>query len=423
MKLLILSRDIERISDKLHSDKQSLFGDYFQLFSGVQLEIRGVSALSEISVFDYDVSIIHFDGNYDSFYLGLPKLLEDSKLALMNGRSIICFPGCDNDQSHAIIRERHRYGQEVFGMKIYDWLKALGITLQDRCGTSISSSGAGKALAIEKYLQYVPKYYQIVLRPNCDASSRLAVVAGTEIVVGLEIKMWSGNLVVLPPPDFDVSDDEYHQRMFSIIELAKRYHERAQRAVLLGDAPIWVQSYLVGRAVKIGDQIEKLSNEKAKYDQIAYVLYGTGDTLEDSVELLLKDLGLEVEPQPIGANIDRKAKHKRLGLGFAVEITGTKDAIKKDSKKIAQAFQYIQECVGTPEENNKLIIVANTECHLDPKERKKKPFSPEVVKLLERQGVLLMTTVQLYELWKKVHDKELSSDNVVEELSSKSGAY
>ncbi|GAI31537.1 unnamed protein product, partial [marine sediment metagenome] len=91
--------------------------------------------------------------------------------------------------------------------------------------------------------------------------------------------------------------------------------------------------------------------------------------LVTSVALLLNEFGLDVQPLPLGANIDLKARHPQLNIGFAVEVTGTKDVIRKDSNKVAQAWQYLNERAGTPEENDRLVIVANSQYHLDPKQR------------------------------------------------------
>ena len=125
-----------------------------------------------------------------------------------------------------------------------------------------------------------------------------------------------------------------------LIKVALRYYDRSQRRLPLGDAPEWLDAYLVPHAKELNGQINKLTDEKEKYDRIAYVLYGTEDELETSVALLLKELGLDVEKQSRGANIDLKARSPKLNTGFAVEVTGTKDVIHKDSRKVVQAWQH-----------------------------------------------------------------------------------
>jgi hypothetical protein len=304
---------------------------------------------------------------------------------------------------------------------VYKWLEHLGVELQENFGEDIRPSGAGRAEAIQEYLRNTPRYYQIVKKPEVEPNRRLAVVGETDIVVGSEHEAANGVLVILPPP---LLGTEYYQpSMLSLVRVARRYYERAQRRIPISDSPSWVDKYLVPRAKEINEQLSGLTSKKEHYDHLAYVLYGTGEELEKSVQLLLEQLGLEVTPQPPGANIDLKATHKKAGLGFAVEVTGTKGTIQKDSSKVPQAWEYIGHRSGTPEQEFRLVVIANTESHLDPKDRKRESFSTNVAKLLGDNGVLLMTTVQLYELWKSVHEGNEIAEEIVRQLHTKQGIY
>ncbi len=309
-------------------------------------------------------------------------------------------------------------------MTAYAWLNQLGVKLQDNVGGDIKPSGAGRSIVIQKYLECAPTYYQIVKEPQPSLQSTLAVVDDTNIVVGLQHMLGPGTLVILPPPSpSSLHSEQYFTTMSRIMDIARFYYEHAQRRIPVGDAPQWLEPYLVQRAKELAQQIETLNAEKAKYDNIAYVLYGTGEELEECVTLLLRELGLAVERQPKGANIDLKAKHAGLGLGFAIEVTGTKSTIQKDSNKLSQAWQHISDRAGTPEENDRLIIVANTQSHLDPKQRSRDSFSQHAVDLLSRNDVLMITTVQLYELWKSVQEGNMGAEEAVKRLYDSTGLY
>jgi len=409
MRILILSDDINRM--------QAFGKSLYHAPYDVQLDTGDLNEVEDFtfSVFDYDVSIVHIQEPYYhtmGYYKNLPKLLQDSLLALEHGHSVICLPHSRN----FISQESNEKG-----MSAYEWLTHLGVELQDNEGEAIKPSGAGRAQVIQEYLKYTPRYYQIVTKPLSTSRNRLAVVDDTEIVVGLEHQVGKGTLVILPPPTLD--EKVYHSVMSRLIGIARHYYDRSQRHIALGDAPDWLSNYLVPRAKALDDEINKLANEKGKYDKLAYVLYGTGDELATSVTLLLNELGLDVQPQPSGANIDLKAIHHRLNIGFAVEVTGTKDIIRKDSNKVAQAWQYLNERVGTPEEKDRLVIVANSQYHLDPKRRNLEGYTPDIAKLLGNNGVLMITTSQLYEQWKAVHEGHRSSDDIVQELHSSSGLF
>ena len=409
MRVLILSETIERMQASGESPYHAPYD--------VHLDTGNLNKSEDFtfSVFDYDVSIVHIkESPYHTigYYENLPKLLEDSSLALEHGHSLICLPHSQNFISTRLNKR---------GMSAYEWLKHLGVELRDNVGEAIKPSGAGRAQVIQEYLKYTPRYYQIVSKPTTASSSRLAVVDDTEIVVGLEHQVGKGTLVILPPPTLDEKD--YYPVMSRLLGVARRYYDRSQRHIALGDAPDWLSNYLVPRAKDLDDQINKLADEKGRYDKLAYILYGTGDELATSVALLLNELGLDVQPQPPGANIDLKARHSRLDIGFAVEVTGTKDVIHKDSNKVAQAWQYLNERVGTTDENDRLVIVANSQYHLDPKQRNQEGYTPDIVKLLGKNEVLMITTSQLYEQWKAVHEGHRSSDDIVRELHSSSGLF
>ncbi len=409
MRVLILSDTIRR--------EQEFGKSPYHAPYDVQLDVGDLNDEEHFtfSVFDYDVSIVHIQESYYhtlGYYKNLPKLLQDSSLALKHGHSVICLPDSRNFVSKRLNEE---------GMPAYEWLKHLRVGLQDNEGEDIKPSGAGRAQVIQEYLKYAPKYYQIVTKPATAPSSRLAVVDDTEIVVGLELRVGKGTLVILPPPTLD--EKVYYSAMSRLIGVARHYYDRSQRQIALGDAPDWLPDYLVPRAKEINNQINKLAVDKEKYDKLAYVLYGTGDELTNSVALLLKELGLDVKPQPRGANIDLKARHAGLNMGFAVEVTGTKDIIRKDSGKVSQALQYFQERVGTTEENDRLVIVANSQCHLDPKQRDQEGYTPDIVKLLGNNEVLMITTPQLYEQWKAVHEERRSADDLVQQLHNSYGLF
>ena len=406
MRLLILSETIYR-------QQRRAEGKYTPPYD-IELTVTNLNdAPFFTSVFDYDVAIIHItnpSGGSRGYYDNIAKILRDTQLALVHGRSIICIPESTSFQPG---------DGRVIGP--YLWLKELGVELQENIGHGITPVGAGRADVMLRYFKNVPAYWQRVSIPESEPRHRLAVVNDTQIVVGLEHEAGSGALVILPPTSLE--PEKYTLSMMNLIDVARRYYERAQRHIFTGDAPDWLGRYLVPRAQELAGEISILEAEKELYDQLAYVLYGSGPELEDCVALLLRKFDLILDRQEPGANIDWKATHSSLNLGFGVEVTGTKGTIGKDSVKVAQAWQYISDVAGTPEEHNRLLVVANTELHLAPGERKRDSFSTDVENLLGKNGVLLITTFQLYNLWKSVNEGRKNAEEVVQELAAQSGVF
>ena len=410
MRLLILSQSIRRMQREVPG---------YNAPWDVDLDIGQIGEIDhrlDFTVFDYDVAIVHITGPYadtSGYSRDLPKFAQDCKTALEHGRTIVCLPGSREYQTKS--------ANGTLGPLVYDWLGQFGVSLRDDIGVNIKPSGSGQAQVIQDYLKSASKYYQIVTAPNLPPQSHLAIVDETNIVVGLELQVEKGILVILPPPTLE--PDNYIVQMMRLVNVALRYHERAQRQIPIGDRPDWITDYSVSRARKLENEITNLAIEKSQFERLEYVLFGTGDELQDSVALLLEQLDLKVDPQPKGANVDLKATHPTLNLGFAIEVTGTKGTIQKDSSKVGQAWEYFKERSGTPEENDRLLVVANTECHLDPKERKKASFSANAANLLGGNGALMITTQELYDLWKSVHEREHTPEDIVQELHRKFGLY
>lgn len=285
MRVLILSEQID--CDQSFSDHK------YEAPADVELTVADLNTSHDdelrLSLFDYDVAIVHI--KYPSYhtigyYQNLPKLARDCEIALDHGRCVICLPATNNFFSKRLNKN---------GMQAYEWLSNIGVELQDNYGESIKPTGSGKSLAVQNYLEYAPCYFQVVVKPELPLNNRLAVVDGTEIVVGMEYQIGQGVLVVLPPPL--LSENEFLESLERLIEVARRYYDRSQRRIPIGDEPEWLGKYAIQQAKELADQIAELVEVKAKYDKIAYVLYGTGDDLETSVASLLEDIGFDVQPQ------------------------------------------------------------------------------------------------------------------------------
>jgi len=178
--------------------------------------------------------------------------------------------------------------------------------------------------------------------------------------------------------------------------------------------------------------LEKTKDESqerlSELEKIMGVLFLKEHPLEESVKALLEHLGdIEAEIQDEigekGAPIDIKvtlpgSKERR----FAVEVTGTNSGIRKDSKKVRTVSSY---CIVDREEGEKVILLANTHIEADPADRVSLlPFSKEVQDVLDKStDVLLVTTAQLYEIWRRVKEEDADLSGFVEQMYSQKGLF
>ncbi|MDP2948154.1 MAG: hypothetical protein Q8P22_01275 [Chloroflexota bacterium] len=165
------------------------------------------------------------------------------------------------------------------------------------------------------------------------------------------------------------------------------------------EAPPWIDKAKVAERKEIEEQLERAVERHKYFSTVEYILWGSGDQLEEAVHLVLEDLGLEVHRTPKGSTIDRLVRLPQSDVAFGVEITGLNDAIKKKSNKITQALTFLQEREGS----ERPVIIANTFNDLPLEERaQKEHFTPEALALLKPSGIAALTTVTLYEIWKAV---------------------
>jgi hypothetical protein len=184
------------------------------------------------------------------------------------------------------------------------------------------------------------------------------------------------------------------------------------------EAPAWVDEAKVDEHRQTEAQLKQALEKDKYFYAVECVLWGTGDQLEEAVHFILEDLGLEVQRTPKGSTVDRIVRIPAKGLTFGVEITGLNEAIKKRSNKIGQALTFLQEREGA----EKPIILANTFNDRVLQERGKEPdFTQDALDLMRPNGIVGLTTVSLYEIWKSVKYGGADVNSIAEDLYNHPG--
>ena len=396
MQLLILS-------DRYDIDVIHRWIGYQATTDGVDLVCQSLAAIPLLSLVNYHVSIVHLSSRLPDPKV-FHKLSQDTQVALEQGRTIICVLGTpDIDVVDELWDSLNLYPEAA------------------NLGTNIQLTQHGKAQIFQAYFEHVDAYfaYWIAHSPTtCEKT--IAVIGDTELVIAAEYSIGRGKIVVLPPPLYNES--VAHLIIPSLYNMARKYYEDMQKRIFVGDEPPWVEEHKTQEHLQIQEDIENLEGRKQEFDMITYLLYGTGDELVDSVKLTLEKLSLEAEKTPPGATFDLTARNTDETIKLAIEVTGTTDKIKKESKKVSQAWTYSLE--KEDEEEEKLILIANTYNGLSVEDRSDKlHFTLDVENKFTSINALLMTTVDLYFLWKDVHEKKRNADEVLKLLYKSTGIF
>ena len=390
------------LSDQFDKEVVDCWIGYKAITNGVHWLHGGVLSAELLSLFDYHVSIVHFSLGLDlPVPFSFDNLRQGTQVALEQGRTIICIAG------KPLIPAQDN--------PIYGWLESVNVHAEAAIGANIQLTQHGKAQIFQDYFKNVNEYY-VHWRSPISAKT-IAVIADTELVIAAEYSIGKGKVVVLPPPSY--KETVVHEVIPSLYNMARKYYEDMQKRIFVGDEPAWVEKHKTQEHLQIIEDIENLERSKQELDMITYLLYGTGDELVDSVKLTLEELGLEAEKTPLGATIDLTARNTDETVKLAIEVTGTTDKIKKESKKVSQAWTYFLE---KEDEQEKLVLMANTYIHLPVEDRSGKlHFTPDVENKFTVNSALLMTTADLYFLWKDVQEQIRSADEVLKLLYESTG--
>lgn len=212
-------------------------------------------------------------------------------------------------------------------------------------------------------------------------------------------------------PMYGFSKDVSKLLLRDVIEVIKSEYlvKRGARSI----SPTWLEKYLLPNEKDIKLEIENKQKVVVEYNTIRQILYETGDALVDSVRFLFEKFGFKaIDKEKEGAQ-DIELKH---GDFFAyLEVKGKKkDANQKDYRQLLDWVVSAESDNGSLE--IKPIFVVNHYRDKDIKERGA-PFTDGALKRGEKNDFCFITTVTLFEMYKKFLGKELDIEGIKEILS------
>jgi hypothetical protein len=181
-------------------------------------------------------------------------------------------------------------------------------------------------------------------------------------------------------------------------------------------APVWVEDVAPKSQIDLRDEllgkIEVLKNDYVTFSEL---LFQSGEELELAVKRFLEFLGMKAEQTEKAFPIDLIAEKGDIHL--AIEVTGTNGNINNKNGKVGQVITY----AGEKQENEKIILVANTFRNQPITERPQESFTPPALKILKPFDACLVTGVTLYEFWKDVLEGRKTKDETINLLNETVG--
>jgi hypothetical protein len=162
-------------------------------------------------------------------------------------------------------------------------------------------------------------------------------------------------------------------------------------------------------------EIQRLWADLGEMDQIGRLLWQIGDPLAQAVRAVFLALKYEVDSAAGAApSLAVKLDDWRRLLIHVAESDGT---IQRKSDEIAQLFDVLHRSAG---DHDRVVLVTNGDRGRPPKERSE-AITPDALGFVERMGVNVLRTTDLFKLWRLSHEDGNRARAYVDRLHTQDG--
>jgi hypothetical protein len=187
----------------------------------------------------------------------------------------------------------------------------------------------------------------------------------------------------------------------------------------LESVPGWVDNYELPNQKEIEQSINDIENQITTLEdtirngkEFRTILFDTGDSLEDTVREVFRHMCINVDPEKSG---HRDGGIQIDGETYILEITGTDGGVSHG--KISQLDRHLSDAESEGYGTNRTgLLIVNHDRKNDPENRTLN--TENFVDELEERGYKLLTTVQLYLVLSAYKRGELTTEEVVEMITT-----
>jgi len=182
----------------------------------------------------------------------------------------------------------------------------------------------------------------------------------------------------------------------------------------VGQGPAWVTAEMPPGYQNRLFEIQRLTADLREMDQIARVLWETGQPLEQAVAAILGAVECEVDAErgTAGALVATIGSSRRLLL----VVSGGAGPIEKTSEELTRAFQAVQ--FASP--GDRVVLVGGNDPNTPPADRPA-PVLPEALDIVERMGVNVTTTATVFRLWRLSLEDKPKARKALDQLHAQDG--
>ena len=182
-----------------------------------------------------------------------------------------------------------------------------------------------------------------------------------------------------------------------------------------GQVPEWVVAEMPpGYQTRLAE-IQRLWADLGEMDRIGRLLWQIGDQLTQAVRAVFLALKYDVDSAASGTPcVVVKIDDWRRLLIHVAESDGT---IQRKSGDVAQLFDLLHRTAG---DQDRVVLVTNGDRSRPPKDRAE-AITPEALAFVQRMGVNVLRTVDLFKLWRLSHEDGNRARTYVDRLHMQDG--
>jgi len=245
-------------------------------------------------------------------------------------------------------------------------------------------------------------------------------IAGNPIA--FEKNFGNGTIIYLPNMVF-INDKE---ELLFLRELVNKIKGKCKVNELT--PPHWIshQEYSLKREKQIELEIKKLKDEKSDLEKVKSILWMSGTQLTENVAFVLEQLGISCN------TVEREGRHDieidEEALKAIVEVTGLDKYA--DVSHLRQLLDWYDEKLKE-DENIKGIFILNEFKKIEPRKRRRRckealqdrdyPFTRDAERIAKRKKFALLTTFQLFQLFRRKLEGEFDKNQFLKKIKEASG--
>ncbi|MHA1410208.1 MAG: hypothetical protein ACTSQY_07895 [Candidatus Odinarchaeia archaeon] len=177
-------------------------------------------------------------------------------------------------------------------------------------------------------------------------------------------------------------------------------------------SPEWIKNekYAFSELEELEKKNVQITEKINNYKKLQFLLYGTDIPLEKSIEYTLNYLGFKDVVHHIDNSNYADITFLHNGIKYLIEVEGTTK--KGNKEKVLQLEGWIGIDIENGIDYDKLkgmfIINHNRD---DSPENRDEPLTYHAKQYMKRYGFILLTTKHLFEIIKKVYEKEITKND------------